>query len=79
MEYQIIFFSRTYTTNTELTSLFGSSICKVKSVFTEDNIYSVPDTKGKQPDEAPKNTCPGPTIWSYPIYLEVLEFQSLPG
>lgn len=47
MEYQITFFSQTYTTNTELTSLFGSSICKIKSVFTEDNIYSVPDAKGK--------------------------------
>lgn len=37
MKYQI-FSPKTDTTNTELKSLFGSSICKVESVFTEDNI-----------------------------------------
>lgn len=53
MEYQIYFtyyylflfcffvvfvFLQTDTTNTELKPLFGSSICKIESVFTEDNI-----------------------------------------
>lgn len=55
MEYQIhlidylfifFFFLQTDTTNTELKPLFGSSICKIESVFTEDNIESVPDAKG---------------------------------
>lgn len=39
------FFLQTDTTNTELKPLFGSSICKIESVFTEDNIESVPDAK----------------------------------
>lgn len=42
----IFYFLRTDTTNTELKPLFGSSICKIESVFTEDNIESVPDAKG---------------------------------
>lgn len=33
----------------------------------------------KQSYKARKNTCSYPTIWSYPMYLEVLEFQSLQG
>lgn len=55
MEYQIhlidllfisFYFLPTDTTDTELKPLFGSSICKVESVFTEDNVESVPDAKG---------------------------------
>lgn len=53
MEYQICFlyyylylfiyfifyiFLQTDTTNTELKPLFGSSICKIESVFTEDSM-----------------------------------------
>lgn len=41
----LFFFLQTDTTNTELKPLFGSSICKIESVFTEDNIESVPDAK----------------------------------
>lgn len=45
MEYPIYlfiinFFLQTDTTNTELKPVFGSSICKIESVFTEDNIVS---------------------------------------
>lgn len=36
--YFFFFFLQTDTTNTELKPLFGSSICKIESVFTEDNI-----------------------------------------
>lgn len=39
------FFLQTDTTNTELKPLFGSFLCKIQSVFTEDNIESVPDAK----------------------------------
>lgn len=57
MEYQIYFiyylflfcifyFLQIDTTNTELKPLFGSSICNIESVFTEDNIESVPDAEG---------------------------------
>lgn len=34
----VFVFLQTDTTNTELKPLFGSSICKIESVFTEDNI-----------------------------------------
>lgn len=71
MEYQIFF--QTDTTNTELKSLFGSSICKIELVFIEDNYIVSSRCKRKQPYKALKNTCSYPTIWSYPMRLEVLE------
>lgn len=69
-EYQICFtyyyfsfvlFFQTDTTNTELKPVFGSSICKIESVFTEDNIVSS-RCKRKQSYKALKNTCSYPTI-----------------
>ena len=61
----------------ELKPVFGSFICKIESVFIEDK-------KGqfqmqKETYKALRNTYSYPTIWSYPIYLEVLTFQSLHG
>lgn len=88
MEYQIcfllllfIYFLQTdTTTNTELKPLFGSSICKIESVFTEDSMYVVSSRrKRKQSYETLNHTCSCPSIWSYPVSLETLEFQSLPG
>lgn len=72
------FFLQTDTTNTELKPVFGSSICKIESVFTEDNIVSS-RCKRKQSYKALENTCSYPTIGSYPTYLEVLGFHSLHG
>lgn len=63
----LLFFLQTDTTNTELKPLFGSSICKIESVFTEDSIETVPDAKGNS-HTRPKRTHAPPTLttWSYP-------------
>lgn len=75
----IFYFLQTDTTNTELKPLFGSSISKIESVFTEDNIESVPDAKGNSQTRPERTHAPTPTVWSYPIYLDTLKFQSLRG
>lgn len=68
------------TDTTELKPIFGSFICKIESVsvFTEDKMVSS-RCKRKQSYKALMNTYSYPTIWSYPLYLEILKFQSLHG
>lgn len=71
------FFLQTNTTNTELKPVFGSSICKIESVFTEDNIVS--SRCKRKVIQGPKEHMLLSYHLSYPIYLEVLKFQSLHG
>lgn len=65
------------TDTTELKPVFGSSIYKMDQSSLKTTVSS--RCKEKQWYKALENTCSYPTIWSYPIYLEVLKFQSLHG
>lgn len=74
----LIFFANRYYKYRAETCVFGSSICKIESVFTEDNIVSS-RCKRKQSYKALRTHAPilllGPTL----LYLEVLGFHSLHG